>query len=347
MYPHKTSPPSNEDSAYSSMHDDTESFVAAAMRTSQSHFAIPAILSPRNARSFSVKGLLQSSITTTTTGVAASSVSISAASGILFLRIWIGAASMPQHPTLFAASQSKHFMASTISEKPGSSGKDSVQSIKSMLDPSIGYAGQNLQIRVLGVFQQNAKSRVETQIKLCLQLVTAKREMKRSKKTDTMADGDFVFKLENEDDMMEQKLRKKIFGVQLLALVDFSSGGTILPSRITCYCRHHSEKSLDLAPGNAVPSRDRMFIPEPSPESFLSLSPPPFKRAFVRLSEDDDFAAALANTLIASLESGNTAPTPSLLPTPSIGRIIPSEGPMHGGIKITILGPRFHENLTV
>lgn len=25
-------------------------------------------------------------------------------------------------------------------------------------------------------------------------------------------------------------------------VVDFSSGDTILPTRITCYCRHHNEK---------------------------------------------------------------------------------------------------------
>ncbi|KAJ3094354.1 SPT3 Dosage dependent suppressor of Ty-induced promoter mutations-like protein [Phlyctochytrium planicorne] len=471
MYPHKTSPPSDDDSAYSSMHDDAESFVAAAMRTSQSPLTSP---SPQffplgmPTPSATKSSMPQSPPQQVLQQHSQSQGSFSSGSASVPL------ASMPQHPTLFAASQSNHFMASPISEKPGSSSKDPVQSIKAMLDASIGYAGQNLQIRVLGVPQQNAKSRVETQIKLCLQLVTAKgekvphwsylrlpellttrdrqrrgknaddlanlpskdvldlqamvvcasdpsklvnpcsgciqREMKRSKKKDAKPDGDFVFKLENEDDLMEQE-RKKILLFNCSSLVDFSSGDTILPSRITCYCRHHSEKlgfciyfiardhngnvistgisppilitddhksskvkgtlkrprtdemdepmitdtaSSDalpgkklFLPGNAFPPMDSMRIPEPSPESFLNLSPPPFKRAYVQPSEDDDFTTTLANTLLASLESGNPTPTPSLLPTPTIGRIIPSEGPMHGGVEITILGSGFHENLTV
>ncbi|KAJ3407680.1 SPT3 Dosage dependent suppressor of Ty-induced promoter mutations-like protein [Chytridiales sp. JEL 0842] len=45
----------------------------------------------------------------------------------------------------------------------------------------------------------------------------------------------------SEADITEEDVRK-ILLFNCSPLVDFSSGDTILPSRITCYCRHHNEK---------------------------------------------------------------------------------------------------------
>ncbi|KAJ3085116.1 hypothetical protein HDU96_005556, partial [Phlyctochytrium bullatum] len=43
---------------------------------------------------------------------------------------------------------------------------DPAQEVKAFMDAAIGFPGSNLQIRVLGVPAVNARSRVETQVKL-------------------------------------------------------------------------------------------------------------------------------------------------------------------------------------
>lgn len=176
-----------------------------------------------------------------------------------------------------------------------------------------------MQIRVLGVPQTGAKSRVETQIKLCIQLVTgdgdkaqrwshlklpeqmvAKEKLKRtisSKMENTtllpenmlylssrvicasdptrrvttcsgciqrevylhrlILSFSYLFimkrkrsqrrkenkKVESEEDeKMATAEEQKILLFNCSEIVDFSSGDAILPTRITCYCRHHNER---------------------------------------------------------------------------------------------------------
>ncbi|KAJ3012438.1 SPT3 Dosage dependent suppressor of Ty-induced promoter mutations-like protein, partial [Thoreauomyces humboldtii] len=180
---------------------------------------------------------------------------------------------------------------------------------KYRMDVKHGFRSSGLQVRVLGVPQQNAKSRVETQIKLCLQLVTDKgdkvpryshlrlpeylvarekkrraedddgahpppdtavlsldtvvvcasdiertvvtcngcihRERKRAKKKDSNLVSNFPLGPKGEEILDAETLhleQKKVVLLNCLQLVDFSSGDTILPTRITCYCRHHGEK---------------------------------------------------------------------------------------------------------
>lgn len=166
-----------------------------------------------------------------------------------------------------------------------------------------------LQVRILGIPSHGAKSRVETQIKICLQLVTSsgekasswshlqlpehliakeklkasgkkeflnipkkdilhltvsvlcasdpskkvstcfgcvQRERKRmqkrkesSQKTDSDPASQVVPDLSSDNIQIEQQ-RIVIFNSS--ELVDFSSGDIILPTRLTCYCRHHDEK---------------------------------------------------------------------------------------------------------
>ncbi|KAI9305291.1 hypothetical protein BJ944DRAFT_70730 [Cunninghamella echinulata] len=186
------------------------------------------------------------------------------------------------------------------------------------------HLGKRMQIRVLGVPQTGAKSRVETQIKLCLQLVTddgdkvqrwshlklpehmvAKDKLKRQQQVTVNTDehgsitsvsgldhtngtikaDKMLFlsarvicasdptrkvvtclgciqrerkrsqrrkenkvKTENDDDKRvedDQSLaleEQKVLLFNCSEMVDFSSGDTILPTRITCYCRHHNER---------------------------------------------------------------------------------------------------------
>ncbi|KAI8137611.1 hypothetical protein BJV82DRAFT_634540 [Fennellomyces sp. T-0311] len=181
-----------------------------------------------------------------------------------------------------------------------------------------------MQIRVLGVPQSGAKSRVETQIKLCIQLVTddgdkaqwwshlklpehmvAKDKLKRQIMLSTAPNGTRIanvagldsnnmpirpekmlflsarvicasdpskkvvtclgciqrerkrsqrrkenrVKAETEDEKRpaddEKSLaveQQKVLLFNCSEVVDFSSGDTILPTRITCYCRHHNER---------------------------------------------------------------------------------------------------------
>lgn len=164
-----------------------------------------------------------------------------------------------------------------------------------------------MQIRVLGVPQTGAKSRVETQIKLCIQLVTddgdkaqwwshlklpeamvAKDKLKRQVVSNSILDNSVQpnkmlylsarvicasdpsrkvvtclgciqrerkrsqRRKENrtkadEDDKLDDKEslaieEQKVLMFNCSEVVDFSSGDTILPTRITCYCRHHNER---------------------------------------------------------------------------------------------------------
>lgn len=170
-----------------------------------------------------------------------------------------------------------------------------------------------LQIRVLGVPQTGAKSRVETQIKLCIQLVTDKgdkaqwwshlklpenmvtkdklkksnnnsnandnglpvnpekalylqarvlcasdpskkvvtclgciqRERKRSQRRKESKLQRNSEETEDEKTEDEQSLafdEERVLLFNCAEVVDFSAGDTILPTRITCYCRHHNER---------------------------------------------------------------------------------------------------------
>ncbi|KAI8337235.1 hypothetical protein BC941DRAFT_452831 [Chlamydoabsidia padenii] len=177
----------------------------------------------------------------------------------------------------------------------------------------------SLQIRVLGIPSLGAKSRVETQIKLCIQLLSStgtkvpnwsylrlpehmlarsklrknqqqklmeggvatmvsdeskvltldakvvcstdaskdvlmcpgcvRRERKRAERT---KDGKPRYELDSEStehgsskDLVENTMeqdRGRILLFNCSPMVNFSSGDAILPTRITCYCRHHNEK---------------------------------------------------------------------------------------------------------
>ncbi|KAI8082659.1 uncharacterized protein B0P05DRAFT_636680 [Gilbertella persicaria] len=177
-----------------------------------------------------------------------------------------------------------------------------------------------MQIRVLGVPQTGAKSRVETQIKLCIQLVTddgdkaqwwshlklpehmvAKDKLKRQVLLSTAPNGSKIanvagldnathikpekmlflsarvicasdpsrkvvtclgciqrerkrsqrrkenkVKHEQEERQVDEKSialeEQKVLLFNCSEVVDFNSGDTILPTRITCYCRHHNER---------------------------------------------------------------------------------------------------------
>ncbi|KAJ3034364.1 hypothetical protein HK097_004537, partial [Rhizophlyctis rosea] len=176
---------------------------------------------------------------------------------------------------------------------------------KASLDEANRCAGLGMQIRVLGVPHHNAKSRVETQVKICLQLVTdqgekvtgwsglklpegllarergrrgkagfddqtaspptllhltatvlcasditrsvqtclgcVQRERKRTKKKEASASSASRPLLDTDEETLAYE-QKRVILFSTPQIVEFSSGDTILPTRITCYCRHHGEK---------------------------------------------------------------------------------------------------------
>ncbi|CAO3703621.1 unnamed protein product [Rhizopus stolonifer] len=293
---------------------------------------------------------------------------------------------------------------------------------------SAGLPG--MQIRVLGVPQTGAKSRVETQIKLCIQLVTddgdkaqrwshlklpgdmvAKEKLKRQILVSTTANGTTIAnvagldnttlppenmlyltarvicasdptrkvttcsgciqrerkrsqrrkekKTETEEVRLEDEaMEQKVLLFNCSEVVDFSSGDAILPTRITCYCRHHNERlgfciyfEMNDHTGQRVAS---------------GMSPP------IMITDDHKSSKVKTNrkrprtelsahrfTSFDSRQSSHyqIQPRPSKstdIPFPNIStqerpllqRLIPSEGPTFGGVEITLLGSGFRSGLT-
>ncbi|CAG8708756.1 1971_t:CDS:2, partial [Scutellospora calospora] len=70
-----------------------------------------------------------------------------------------------------------------------------------------------------------------------------KKENKHSKTNpNTTSNDDSNKPMDLDDEKTMQLEQRKILLFNCSEIVDFSSGDTILPTRITCYCRHHNEK---------------------------------------------------------------------------------------------------------
>ncbi|KAI8831210.1 hypothetical protein BJ741DRAFT_536994 [Chytriomyces cf. hyalinus JEL632] len=278
------------------------------------------------------------------------------------------------------------------------------------MDAAFGFT-HGFQIKVLGVPMQNARSRVETQTKLCLQMVDAAgnktstwshlrlpellvtkeklrknqavvdyslipnskvldvqavvlcasdpskhvqicsgcqlRESKRGKKkSDTSGD----IKVEEGGGDSPENEAAKIVLFNCGSYVDFSSGDTILPTRITCYCRHHNEKigfcvyfiardhnSSIVATGISPPiliTDDHKGTKNKMPSVTQTSAATP------QLEPDSDFRRT--KKVYQSPPPAQLAPAP---PTAVINRIIPGEGPIQGGVEVTILGDHMHNGL--
>ncbi|KAH8557058.1 hypothetical protein BGW37DRAFT_511280 [Umbelopsis sp. PMI_123] len=286
---------------------------------------------------------------------------------------------------------------------------------------------KKLQIRVLGVPETGAKSRVETQIKLCMQLVTDKGEkvplwshlklpehmvardkLKRSalmaaassegngKIAITSMDGSILSlnsskllhldarvicasdpskkvitcfgciqrerrrsqrKKENKnkpdvEDPFDQSTlafeESRVLLFNCSEIVDFSSGDTILPTRITCYCRHHDEKigfrilfamkdhtGKEIATGMSPP----IMITDDHKSSKVKTGRKRARTEYEHpryLQPQRTYQTHLA-CLIILLQPPSA---------PRLHRLIPNEGPTYGGIEVTVLGSGFHEGLT-
>ncbi|KAJ3121307.1 SPT3 Dosage dependent suppressor of Ty-induced promoter mutations-like protein [Physocladia obscura] len=212
----------------------------------------------------------------------------------------------------------------------------------------------------------------------------------------------------------------KIVLFNCASYVDFSSGDTILPTRVTCYCRHHNEKlgfciyfiardhnSKIVATGisppilitddhkgtksskgatgqkrpravaSALPIGDDILdslLQEPTPTSppnpvlrpysnshvdinddiiaqFIPAllasesNAPLFENFGIKSTADPDQRRAKKKSTSAIVQSAIAQPSVFVPPITVINRIIPGEGPIQGGVEITILGDNIHNGL--
>ncbi|KAI8976948.1 hypothetical protein BDB01DRAFT_727193 [Pilobolus umbonatus] len=289
-----------------------------------------------------------------------------------------------------------------------------------------------MQIRVLGVPQSGAKSRVETQIKLCIQLVTdegdkaqwwshlklpehmvAKDKLKRQltqngkiaidpiknekmlylsarvicasdptrkvvtclgciqrerKRSQRRKENKMKLEGEEEEEKSVSLEEQKVLLFNCSEIVDFSSGDTILPTRITCYCRHHNERlgfciyfemqdhtGKQVATGMSPPimitddhksnkiktTRKRLRTEDKSsfdmrkagsPSNRINYHPHPYQIQ----PQPDNIRSPLDSPVF----------TEKPVDRPLLQRLIPNEGPTYGGIEVTLLGSGFRSGLT-
>ncbi|KAL0078370.1 hypothetical protein J3Q64DRAFT_1664877, partial [Phycomyces blakesleeanus] len=297
------------------------------------------------------------------------------------------------------------------------------------------------QIRVLGLPGKGAKSRVETQIKICIQLVNtagdlathwpslhlpehlvAKDKLKRKhpKHTEdrsTLSESD-VLRLEaavvcdshedkeiimcascvhrerkrlkrkrdnkaaraankeggaaklaalfandlpdlNDEEVMNLE-RRKILLFNCSETIDFRGGEATLPTRITCYCRHHSEKvgfrvvftvkdyhNHVIATGRSPPimitDDHKSSKIQPTTGTTISTATNSTTSTRKRLRTDLESSPAEENPKRKFAAGGDAKSNVTL---PRLHRLIPSEGPIYGGAEVTVLGSNFYEGLT-
>jgi len=190
----------------------------------------------------------------------------------------------------------------------------------------------------------------------------------RKKKIDDMEES-----TANQGQFIDEE-RKKILQFYANSQIDFSFGETILPTRITCYCRHHEERTgfqiwivlRDSKTGQPVAAAISPPVMITDDHKSKAKQPQPTQAAVgmkrQRLAEA--ISAVPVATPVIVAPAATPTPTPFFTPnpvipanfnikkeefvlpqeSPIIEKIIPSEGPVTGGIEVTILGKDFIPN---
>jgi hypothetical protein len=156
-------------------------------------------------------------------------------------------------------------------------------------------------------------------------------------------------------------------------MVNFISGDAILPTRIACYCRHHHEKvgfricfqmrdyrGQVIAKGVSPPimitddhkSMKQTQKRKRSRDEETIVGTPDISRRYSIITEDDTPLQTPSSLDESAVSQDLFDIFPQKLqhvlpvPVPRMDRLIPSEGPIHGGIDVTILGSGFYRGLT-
>eukprot|EP01119_Soliformovum_irregulare_P006646 TRINITY_DN1884_c0_g1_i1.p1 TRINITY_DN1884_c0_g1~~TRINITY_DN1884_c0_g1_i1.p1 ORF type:complete len:811 (-),score=195.13 TRINITY_DN1884_c0_g1_i1:69-2291(-) len=240
-------------------------------------------------------------------------------------------------------------------------------------------------LRMLGVPQ---KSRVETQLKLCLQLINSRgatesewkslfipeqllvtgKRLKREDKT-SKSDSGLILEAgvvcssdpnrsvlrcygciqrerkstqrrkktpEAEEPFSIEEEQQKILQFYSNAKVDFSSGEAIIPTRITCYCRHHEEKNGFQIWINLRDSRTQEVIASGLSSEIMITDD---HKSKVKSTTTTTTSNAISNKRSRSIKDEEEESTPRILAL--VERIVPCQGPITGGVEATILGKDF------
>ncbi|KAK3820849.1 MAG: hypothetical protein JOS17DRAFT_663586, partial [Linnemannia elongata] len=148
--------------------------------------------------------------------------------------------------------------------------------------------------------------------------------------------------------------QRKILLFNCTEIAEFTSGELTLPTRITCYCRHHGEKqgfciqfvlrdyannvvAVGISPPIMI-TDDHKASKVKKPEGGAV----PTKKSSTKKSAD-------APNQVATL-TPPSSPFLAMVPpgfiVPRMSRLIPNQGPCFGGIEITVLGANFYAGLT-
>ncbi|KAI9470341.1 hypothetical protein BX667DRAFT_458794, partial [Coemansia mojavensis] len=152
--------------------------------------------------------------------------------------------------------------------------------------------------------------------------------------------------------------KKRIVIFNCSDMMDFSKGEASLPTRITCYCRHHMEKTgfciyLSLYDCNnqllATHVTPPIMITDDHKSKFKSdRTKTRAKHEYDRMGTSG--SAAYANHAFFGDPTGimSQLGSPVMASEPvQIGQLLPKQGPVAGGIRVMITGRGFHNNMEV
>lgn len=107
--------------------------------------------------------------------------------------------------------------------------------------------------------------------------------------------------------------------------VQMLRGDVMVPIRLTCYCRHHDEK---------IGFRIKIELLDLNHQLAASNYSPP-----ILITDDHKRVPRQSKTTAAPQSFPSPSPSPShASEAPKILKVVPAEGPMHGGIEVTVLG---------
>ncbi|KAH7060281.1 hypothetical protein BKA57DRAFT_371404, partial [Linnemannia elongata] len=160
--------------------------------------------------------------------------------------------------------------------------------------------------------------------------------------------------------------QRKILLFNCTEIAEFTSGELTLPTRITCYCRHHGEKqgfciqfvlrdyannvvAVGISPPIMI-TDDHKASKVKKPEAGAV----PTKKSSTKKSADATNQVVTLTPPSSPLSPGDEVESEVDMGTPEdddeeeeeMSRLIPNQGPCFGGIEITVLGANFYAGLT-
>ncbi len=143
-----------------------------------------------------------------------------------------------------------------------------------------------------------------------------------------------------EEEISQAERERVILFAGTSRVVRLIRGEAMLPVRLTCYSRHHDERA-----GFRI--RLDLWLRESLTHVAAAISPP------ILVTDDHKRAASIelrrsqnpqqpSHDPSSALSSRSVSPVTSVLPRrPAVLKVVPAEGPLHGGIEVCVLGEHF------